>query len=94
MDVTSIPKIDILTAGFPCQAFSSVGLQKGFEKPRGNLFFETVKAYIKPRVVFLENVANLIKHDKGKSFNRIKYILNELVCHGIMNAKSFGNIPR
>lgn len=99
LDVTTIPKMDILTAGFPCQAFSSVGLQKGFEDPRGNLFFETIKVinYVKPRVVFLENVANLIKHDKGKTFNRIKYTLNELGYHGavkIMNAKSFGNIPQ
>lgn len=36
----SIPKFDILTAGFPCQAFSSVGLLQGFDDPRGNLFLK------------------------------------------------------
>ena len=41
IDTKSIPKFDILTAGFPCQAFSSVGLLQGFDDPRGNLFFET-----------------------------------------------------
>ena len=39
LNLDLIPEIDILTAGFPCQAFSSVGLQKGFKDPRGNLFF-------------------------------------------------------
>ena len=62
IDTKSIPKFDILTAGFPCQAFSSVGLLQGFDDPRGNLFFETARVInkIKPRVVFLENVANLV----------------------------------
>ena len=40
IDVKSIPKFDILTAGFPCQTFSSVGHLQGFDDPRGNLFFE------------------------------------------------------
>ncbi len=59
-----IPDFDVLIAGFPCQAFSSVGLKKGFEDPRGNLFFETARviAAKKPSVVFFENVANLVKH--------------------------------
>ena len=43
VDPTTLPKFDILTAGFPCQAFSSVGLKDGFEDPRGNLFFEVVR---------------------------------------------------
>ena len=42
VDPCDIPKFDILTAGFPCQAFSSVGLKDGFDDPRGNLFFEIV----------------------------------------------------
>lgn len=50
-----IPEFDVLVAGFPCQAFSSVGLLKGFEDPRGNLFFETARviAAKKPKLVFL-----------------------------------------
>ena len=99
IDLNSIPKMEILTAGFPCQAFSSVGLQKGFEDPRGNLFFETARVidHIKPRVVFFENVANLLKHDDGKTIEIIKNTLLELGYHGtykIMNAKLYGNIPQ
>ena len=94
-----IPKFDILTAGFPCQAFSSVGLLQGFDDPRGNLFFEVIRVVkdIKPRVVFLENVANLLKHDDGNTFKVIKGMLEELgytVLYQVMNAKEYGNIPQ
>lgn len=94
-----IPRFDILTAGFPCQAFSSVGLQQGFDDPRGNLFFEIIRVMkvAKPRVVFLENVANLIKHDDGKTFKKIKELLEEQKYHvvfEIMNAKEYGNLPQ
>lgn len=95
----SIPKFDILTAGFPCQAFSSVGLLQGFDDPRGNLFFEVIRVVkdVKPRVVFLENVANLLKHDDGNTFKVIKRMLEELgytVLFQVMNAKEYGNLPQ
>ena len=58
--------IDILNGGFPCQAFSIAGEQKGFEDERGNLFLNITdlikmldKKFYKPRVLFLENVKNL-----------------------------------
>lgn len=94
-----IPKFDILTAGFPCQAFSSVGLLQGFDDPRGNLFFEVIRVVknVKPRVVFLENVANLLKHDDGNTFKVIKGQLEELgytVLFRVMNAKEYGNLPQ
>lgn len=94
-----IPKFDILTAGFPCQAFSSVGLLQGFDDPRGNLFFEVIRVVkdVKPRVVFLENVANLLKHDDGNTFKVIKELLEELgytVLFQVMNAKEYGNLPQ
>lgn len=94
-----IPQFDILTAGFPCQAFSSVGLLQGFDDPRGNLFFEVIRVVkdIKPRVVFLENVANLLKHDDGNTFKVIKGLLEELgytVLFQVMNAKEYGNLPQ
>lgn len=60
---------DILCAGFPCQAFSIAGYQKGFEDTRGTLFFdieEIAKKY-RPKVIFLENVKNLVSHDKGRT---------------------------
>ena len=99
IDTKSIPKFDILTAGFPCQAFSSVGLLQGFDDPRGNLFFETARVIkaIKPRVVFLENVANLVKHNEGRTFEIIIRTLNELGYHvvwQVMNAKEYGNLPQ
>lgn len=88
-----------MTAGFPCQAFSSVGLLQGFDDPRGNLFFEVIRVAkdIKPRVVFLENVANLLKHDDGNTFKVIKSMLEELgytVLFQVMNAKEYGNLPQ
>lgn len=94
----TIPDFDVLVAGFPCQAFSSVGLKKGFEDPRGNLFFETARviAAKKPRVVFFENVANLVKHDEGKTFLTIHDTMAELgYCtkYKIMNASDYG-IPQ
>lgn len=94
----TIPDFDVLVAGFPCQAFSSVGLQKGFEDPRGNLFFETARviAAKKPQVVFFENVANLIKHDEGKTFLTIFNTMAELgysVRYKVMNASDYG-IPQ
>lgn len=99
INVDDIPKFDILTAGFPCQAFSSVGLMKGFEDPRGNLFFEIMRVVkkVKPRVIFLENVANLLKHDEGRTFKVIKEMLESYkykVTYQVMNAKEYGNLPQ
>ncbi len=77
----SIPDFDILTAGFPCQPFSIVGKERGFEDQRGNLFFEITRIIDEknPRAIFLENVANLEKHDSGKTFSIIR---QELVSRG------------
>ncbi|ETJ99363.1 putative modification methylase HhaI [Eubacterium nodatum ATCC 33099] len=99
IDTKDIPKFDILTAGFPCQTFSSAGLLQGFNDPRGNLFFETARVIhdIKPKVVFLENVANLVKHDDGKTFEVICKTLKDLNYHvtfQVMNAKEYGNLPQ
>lgn len=65
---------DVLMAGFPCQAFSSVGLKKGFEdKTKGTIFFDIAQiiSLTTPKVVFLENVANLLIHGKGNTFRTI-----------------------
>ena len=74
-----IPDFDILTAGFPCQSFSICGNKKGFADERGNLFFEIMRIadVKKPKIIFLENVANLTEHDNGKTFNRIHNELSE-----------------
>ena len=73
LDAKTLEKIDILTAGFPCQSFSVCGNQKGFKDSRGNLFFEIMRIAdeLQPQIIFLENVANLTEHDNGKTFNVI-----------------------
>ena len=76
--------IDVLNGGFPCQAFSIAGEQKGFEDERGNLFLNIIdlieqlgKKFYKPRILFLENVKNLKSHDKGRTYEVIKKKLEE-----------------
>lgn len=73
LNASTIPDFDVLTAGFPCQSFSVCGNRKGFADERGNLFFEIMRIADekKPGIIFLENVANLVEHDNGKTFNRI-----------------------
>ena len=72
--VANIPAHDIICAGFPCQPFSISGDKKGFDDPRGKLFFNVVDIakYHRPKVIFLENVRNLEKHDGGKTLGTIK----------------------
>lgn len=65
---------DFLLAGFPCQAFSSAGLRQGFEdKTKGTIFFDiaTIIKMTKPKVIFLENVQNLLSHDNKTTFKTI-----------------------
>lgn len=73
LNASLLPKVDIITAGFPCQSFSACGNQKGFNDSRGNLFFEIMRIVdvIQPSTIFLENVANLVKHNQGRTFNVI-----------------------
>lgn len=75
-----IPDHDLLMAGFPCQAFSIAGKQKGFEDIRGTLFFDVARILKekKPKYLLLENVKNLISHDKGKTIKVIIETLNKI----------------
>ena len=91
-------KIDILTAGFPCQAFSIAGLQKGFNDDRGNIFFEILRIIdeANPSILFLENVKNLTSHDRGRTFSIIKKSLEGKgfnLYAKVLNTKDFG-IPQ
>lgn len=73
-------KVDLLSGGFPCQAFSYAGKQGGFSDTRGTLFFELARAVseVKPRVMLCENVRGLISHDEGRTFETIKNTIKEL----------------
>ena len=80
VDENTIPDHDILCAGFPCQAFSISGKQRGFEDSRGTLFFDVariVKAK-KPKVVFMENVKNFATHDGGRTLAIVQATMEEL----------------
>ena len=91
----SIPDFNILCGGFPCQPFSIAGKQRGFKDARGTLFFEIVRIVKakQPEVVFLENVANLARHDNGNTLRVILDTLNDLgydVHYQILNAAWYG----
>ena len=93
-----IPEHDILCAGFPCQAFSISGKQLGFDDMRGTLFFEIIRIvkHHTPKIIFLENVSNLRKHDPGKTFAIIKENLEKSgynIYSKVINASKYG-IPQ
>lgn len=73
-------KIDLLTGGFPCQAFSYAGKQGGFADTRGTLFFELARivSEVQPKVFLCENVKGLQSHDGGKTLKVIKNTISEL----------------
>lgn len=73
-------KVDLLTGGFPCQAFSYAGKRLGFEETRGTLFFELARAVkeVRPKVFMAENVKGLLEHDGGKTIETIKNVIQEL----------------
>lgn len=91
---------DVLCAGFPCQAFSIAGYQKGFHDTRGTLFFDLEKIIEtkRPKAVFLENVKNLVSHDKGNTFKIIIEILEKKLGYKtytkVLNSSTHANIPQ
>ena len=96
--------IDVLNGGFPCQAFSIAGEQKGFDDERGNLFLNIIdlieqlgKKFYKPRFLFLENVKNLKSHDKGRTYEVIKSKLQECgytILEKVLNTMEYSNLPQ
>lgn len=102
-----IPDHDVLTAGFPCQPFSLAGLpsRKHFEyrtgfdcEEQGNLFYDIIRVAQakRPRVIFLENVKNIVTHDGKKTFDEIRYQLQEKLeysfAHKVIDAS--GMVPQ
>jgi len=95
IEPNDIPDHDILLGGFPCQAFSICGEQKGFSDTRGTLFFniEQILKVKKPYAFMLENVKNLKSHDKGRTFKTILEHLENLgyfVHYTVLNSLDFG----
>ena len=91
----SIPDHDILSAGFPCQAFSIIGDKRGFSDTRGTLFFdiERILRAKRPKAFLLENVKQLKTHNKGRTFQVILNKLEDLgyfIHYKILNGLDFG----
>ncbi len=101
---SAIPKqFDVLCAGFPCQPFSIAGVSKkkslgretGFrDKTQGTLFFDVadIISRHRPKAFFLENVKNLVAHDKGNTFRVIRETLEELnysIHYQVMDGQAF-----
>lgn len=96
IDARSIPDFDILTGGFPCQAFSQAGHKKGFKDSRGTLFFDIARILDekRPQAFFIENVRHLQNHDDGATFSTIKRIIEKDLGYSfhykIVKASDFG----
>jgi DNA (cytosine-5)-methyltransferase 1 len=96
INAADIPQFDILTAGFPCQPFSSIGQRQGFKhKTQGTLFFDVARIleHHRPRAFLLENVAGLVTHDKGRTLQTILDVLYELrydVWYTVLDAADYG----
>ena len=102
-DITKIrdedfPKHNVLCGGFPCQAFSKAGKQLGFaDQTKGTLFFQIVRILknekVRPEYIILENVRNLLSHDKGNTFKIICDIFCEQgynIEYKVLNALDYG----
>ncbi len=104
INAAEIPSHDVLLAGFPCQPFSIAGVSKknalnrphGFrDETQGTLFFDVARIieYHQPQAFLLENVKNLVNHDKGNTFRVIRQVLTEELGYHIqcrvINAKSW-----
>lgn len=96
IDTSELPDADIILGGFPCQPFSKIGKLHGFADARGTLFWDVLRILKakRPRAFILENVKNLMVHDKGYTFERIRDGLeNDLGYHvhyAVLNSKDFG----
>ena len=88
-------QIDVVTGGFPCQAFSYAGKKLGFEDTRGTLFHEFARCVqqVRPKMFLAENVRGLVSHDKGRTLQTIIEVLKSLgysVQYKILNAAYYG----
>lgn len=95
IDEKDIPNHDILFAGFPCQPFSIMGQMHGFNDIRGTLFFDIVRIlnHKRPKAFVLENVKQLVGHNKGETLKKILSTLKSIgynVQYAVLNALDYG----
>ncbi len=95
IDEKDVPDHDILFAGFPCQPFSIIGQMKGLNDTRGTLFFDIARIIKEkePKAFILENVKQLVGHDKGNTLKVILKTLKDLGYHvqySVLNALDYG----
>lgn len=95
LNPADLPDFDMLCAGFPCQPFSIAGKCLGFDDPRGNIFSKLASIIDEkqPQIVFLENVANLVRHNGGRTYASILKRLDEIgysVSSKILDSSFFG----
>lgn len=95
VDFKQFRGVDVVTGGFPCQAFSYAGKKLGFKDQRGSMVFQFIRAIeeIRPKIFLGENVKGLLKHDNGRTLRKIIRTLKSLgynVEHRVINAVKFG----
>ena len=96
---SDVPKHDVLIAGFPCQPYSIAGLRKGLKDERGTVFMEIIRILKdkKPKAILLENVKGILAHDKGRTFEYMVSLIEDLgyhVKHQTLNSMTHGNVPQ
>lgn len=92
---SDMPECECYCFGFPCQAFSIAGHRRGFEDTRGTLFFEVMRLAKErhPKILFAENVAGLLNHEGGRTFETIVNTMGDLgyfVEWQVLNSADFG----
>jgi len=95
IDASTFPYVDVFCAGFPCQPFSIAGNRKGFGDPRGEIFFKLAEIIevSQPKIVFLENVTNLVRIEKGRVMRDILTILDDIgynTSYDVLDSSDFG----
>ena len=98
-NLSKLKKVDVIVAGFPCQAFSVAGYRKGLKDKRGAIFYEMVRIInaVKPKAILLENVKNLVTHNSGRTMCKMKNELESIgykIQHSILNTCNYSNLPQ
>ena len=101
LSASELESVDVMTGGFPCQAFSVAGYRKGLKDERGNLFFEILRLIDEfddpPKVLLLENVKNFSTHDKGRTLKILREELESrdyCVFSHVLNTADYTSIPQ